>query len=326
MNGAPQRKLREEDLLFWAEKVLGQAEPLVLGDFRDGILLLRILQRVLGGEPRVAKTIGFAMHDPAGSLQERMENLALVDAVLREHGSDGLRLSAMLTGDDSLDLEQVERGNVGAIASLLMVLYRFYCTKSTTDVRRVKVRAKNAKARPASLNTTEASATAAIAAIGPAAVQERAHGARGGAWDGWQGETVIGLLPVKETLSIVSQADGAGAYKEKMAVLTAHACWLSVGSFPWRSLQCCGGVPANARALRLPVCCARLKHAAAWMRVDVLAQPASVQLQDSSQSCGWTGALIMTLQCSNQRQSSSKIELTTTSVSVSDANTVLHRP
>ena len=233
MSGGPQRKLREEDLLFWAQKVLGRAEPLVLGDFRDGVLLLRILQRVLGGQPLVAKTIGLAMHDPAGSLQERMENLTLVDAVLREHGSDGLRLSAMLTGDDSLDLEQVELGNVGAIASLLMVLYRFYCTKSTTDVRRVKVRAKNAKARPASLNTTEASATAAIAAIGPAAVQERVHGARGGAWDGWQGETVVGLLPVKETLSIVSQEDGVGAYKEKMAVLTAHACWLSVGSFPW---------------------------------------------------------------------------------------------
>ena len=72
--------------------------------------------------------------------------------------------------------------------------------------------------------------------------------------------------------------------------------------------------------------CARLKHAAVWMRVDVFAQPSSVQLQDSSQSCGLTDALIMTLQCGNQCQSSSKIELTTTSVSLSDANTVLHRP
>ena len=47
MNSAPQRKIREDDLLFWVQKILGLETLPVLTDFCDGVLMVKILQHVL---------------------------------------------------------------------------------------------------------------------------------------------------------------------------------------------------------------------------------------------------------------------------------------
>jgi hypothetical protein len=144
MSSAPQRKIREEDLLFWAQKILGRDALPALIDFRDGVLMLHILQRVLSNDPQIVKALRLAGYDPATTQAQRVDNLALVDAVLRENGSEGLAGSG---GDAALSFTQIESGHEGAISSLLLVLYRFYCIKSTSEVRRVKVRTKIAKVR-----------------------------------------------------------------------------------------------------------------------------------------------------------------------------------
>lgn len=44
---APQRTIREEDLLFWAQKILELDKLPVPIDFCNGVLMVQILQRVL---------------------------------------------------------------------------------------------------------------------------------------------------------------------------------------------------------------------------------------------------------------------------------------
>ena len=250
--GAPQRQLREADLLYWAQKILGHDSPPALADFCDGVLTVRILQRVLSSEPQTAKALQLALHEPAASLSQRLDNLALADAVLRENGSPGVfgGCGGQGAGADIVDIAQVECGQEEALAQLLLVLYRFYCTKCTSEVRRVKVRAKSAmpaEGSPSAAASRRAGLNAEGAGVQRAAglmVQDDGAGAgcvqAGGQekWKGWQDGQLVGLIPIEQTLDLRPEE-----YQDKFAALAAHACWALgiVSSRAPEVAQCVGG-------------------------------------------------------------------------------------
>ncbi|KAJ1488858.1 hypothetical protein T484DRAFT_1886837, partial [Baffinella frigidus] len=129
----PQRTIGEEELFFWVQRLLELPAKPQLGNFRDGVLFVEILQRIFKEDTKTVRTLALAVHTPATNLQERLDNISLVDALLREESSE----------DWSRDIAGVEGGaSAGAVVSLLLALYRIYCRRCTTEVKRVRVRSK----------------------------------------------------------------------------------------------------------------------------------------------------------------------------------------
>jgi hypothetical protein len=247
-DSAPQRRIREADLLYWAQKILGLEALPSLGAFCDGVLTIKILQRVLSGEPQTTRALQLALHEPAASLSQRLDNLALVDAVLRENGSPGVFGSAQSAGDDVVDIAQVESGQEAAVANLLLVLYRFYCTKSTSEVRRVKVRAKSAKL-PGGSATRSAGGNAGSTVVetNSAEVRVARQGGGGGGWEGWKEGRLVGLVSVEQALEVRPEE-----YQDKLAALAAHACWvLGLVSFRAPDVASCAGGEEVLRQVKM---------------------------------------------------------------------------
>lgn len=275
--GAPQRQLRQADLLYWAQKILGLTSLPALADFCDGVLTVKILQRVLSSEPQTAKALQLALHEPATSLSQRLDNLALVDAVLRENGSPGVfgGGSGQDVGADTVDIAQVECGHEEALAHLLLVLYRFYCTKSTSEVRRVKVRSKSARLPAGSPASARAGDSASVmegagAKQGAMMVQEdgtKARCVQGSGhedWEGWQDGRLVGLITIEETLDVRPEE-----YQDKFAALAAHACWALglVSSRASEVAQCVGG-EGVLRQINLRSRAEEKDNCPVWQRCD----------------------------------------------------------
>jgi len=247
MSSAPSRKIREEDLLFWAQKILALDSLPALKDFCDGVLMVKILQRVLSGESSTVKALERAVHSPASSLSHRLDNLALVDAVLRDNsGPDGA---------ETFDISSIEAAHNGAIASALLVLYRFYCTKSTSDVRRLKVRTKSANVLSRPPTSTQVPTVPAVESdrkqdlygkllgggqghdtreaehVGEQEEERRRVGfeERAGEWEGWERGKMLGLVSVDDMGGgWAGGGDGVGGNSgqdSKFAALCAHATW-----------------------------------------------------------------------------------------------------
>lgn len=87
------------------------------------MLALRMMQQVLSTETHTVRALQRSTHNPANSLRDRLDNLALVDAVLREN-------KEVWAGD----VAGVEQGQAPLILDLLLAMYRLYCRRCATEV------------------------------------------------------------------------------------------------------------------------------------------------------------------------------------------------
>lgn len=115
------RAIGAGDLLFWAQTLLEEEDDLSIDMCRDGILMGRILAKVV--DPRSGRALDGVMNKNAQTRDDRLENIALVCTVMREGGEEGW----------DGDVEDVEDGDEGAVVGLLMAMYRLYFKNCTTQ-------------------------------------------------------------------------------------------------------------------------------------------------------------------------------------------------